>query len=71
MADTFKIYHVRVKEVHIQVVEIEAEDEEDARRKVAGGDGLYLSDTNPEDYILEYDHTLDPDTWEVKEVTDG
>jgi hypothetical protein len=52
-------YLVSVREVHIQMVEVEAESPEDAKEKVAEGEGRYL------DNALEYSHSLEPDTWTV------
>jgi len=53
-------YIVNVREVHTQMVEIEAKDENDAKQNVREGKGTYLDDT------LEYSHTLDPDGWTVE-----
>ena len=53
-------YIVNVREVHIQMVEIEAATEEEALDKVRGGEGNYIDP-------LEYSHTLDSDHWTVDE----
>lgn len=55
-------YFVYVREVHVQTVEVEAKDEDEAIDKVKDGEGEYLDDA------LEYSHCLDADTWTVEEV---
>lgn len=55
------IYVVKIQEVHLQSVTIEATSIEDARRKVADGEGDFV------DGSLTYSHTLDPDTWTIEE----
>lgn len=52
---------VNIREVHTQMVEVEAEDKKDAKIKVAQGEGTYLDNT------LEYSHTLNKSTWTVDE----
>jgi hypothetical protein len=56
-----KKYTVAVREVHIQLVEVEAESASEAKIRVAKGEGDFL------DNSLEYSHSLDPDTWTVDE----
>ncbi len=51
---------VTIKEVHEQIVEIEADNEQQAVEQVAEGEGDYRDDT-------EYMYTLDPDEWTVEE----
>jgi hypothetical protein len=53
-------YIVKVPEVHIQEVEIEADTAEEALDLVLGGDGELVGD-------VQYDSTLDPHEkrWEV------
>ncbi len=46
---------VKMKEVHTQVVEIEADTEKQALDRVEEGEGEYGE--------LEYDHTLDTSEW--------
>ncbi len=55
-------YIVCVREVHIQMVEVEADSEESAKKAVQDGGGDFL------DNALEYSHTLDPETWTVEEA---
>lgn len=57
-----KKYHVLVREIWIQKVEIEAENAGEAIEKVADGDGEYL------DNALEYADTMASDTWTAEEV---
>jgi len=54
---------VEVREVWVQPVEIEAETEEEAIKRVADAEGDW-------DGQAEYSHTLDPETWTIhkKEV---
>lgn len=58
-----KTFHVYVREVHIQTVEVEAEDSEGAIESVANGEGNYLCGG------LEYSHVLEDETWTVEEKT--
>lgn len=57
-----KTFIVNVREVHVQMVQIEADSAEEASNKVEGGEGVYPDDK------LEYSHTLDKSTWTVDEV---
>lgn len=57
-----KEYIVNVREVHIQMVSVEAESPEEAILIVAGGGGEYLDDS------LEYSHALDREYWTVDEM---
>lgn len=54
-------YLVIVKEVHLQKVEVEAKSVDKAIEAVREGEGNFLDG-------LEYQETLDPDTWEVEEL---
>lgn len=56
-------YMVGVKEMHIQYIEVEAQDMDDAVEKARQGDG-----TEKE---IEYSCTLDSDDWTVNEVKKG
>jgi hypothetical protein len=56
-------YIVNVREVHIQMVEVEAQNKNEAKQKVKEGEGEYL------DNSLGYSHALDSDTWTVDEST--
>lgn len=56
-----KKFIVDVREVHVQSVEVEAADSQDALERVKEGEGTYL------DGALEYSHTLDSDTWKARE----
>lgn len=58
-----KKYYVSVKEVWSQIVEVEAESEDEAIEKVEMGDGNYLEGDND----LEYSYTLESDAWGVYE----
>ena len=61
-----KAFIVGVREVHVQPYRVMAETPEEAVRLVTGGDGDIL------DADFEYSHSLDTDTWTVKEeVNDG
>ena len=54
-------YIVKVKEVHVVEVEVEAESPAEARSKVA-------EKLHDEDYMeneLVYSHTLEPEEWDV------
>jgi len=53
-----RVFIVGLREVRIQPYWVLAETHEEAVRLVADGDGD----------ILEYSHSLDPDTWTVEEV---
>jgi len=55
-------YIVTIREVHTQMVEVEADCQESAVRAVQEGEGTYLDNT------LEYSHSLAPDTWTVEEA---
>jgi len=55
-------YTVTVREVHTQMVQVDAVDPDDAKAVVRSGGGEYLDNT------LEYSHTLDCDTWTVEQV---
>lgn len=50
-------FHVKVPEVWIQTVEVEADSRDEAIRRVLGGDGTYLDNT------LEYSHTMAQADW--------
>ena len=52
---------VNVREVYTQMVLVEADNTDEAKTKVAKGDGTYLDNT------LEYSHTLDQALWTVDE----
>lgn len=56
-----KRYIVSRREVHIQMVSVEAESKEEAIEKVAEGEGEMMDNT------LEYSHSLDPEYWTVEE----
>lgn len=58
-----KEFIVLVREVWVQPVKIKALNKEEAREKVADGDGTSIKGE------LEYSHTQDPDTWSIKEKT--
>lgn len=53
-------YTVSVREVHIQLVDIEADNEQDAIERVKQGEGRTW------DAGLEYSRTLPTDTWTVE-----
>ena len=53
---------VTVREVHTQMVQVDAVDPDAAKAVVCSGGGEYLDNT------LEYSHTLDCDTWTVQQV---
>ena len=55
-------YLVTVREVHTQMVRVDAVDPEAAKAVVRDGGGEYLDGT------LEYSHTLDCDTWTVEPI---
>jgi hypothetical protein len=57
--EAMETFIVFVREVHIQPVTIEADTPEDAIQRVADGQGHADYD------MLEYSHTLDPETWTV------
>jgi hypothetical protein len=57
-------FHVMIREVHVQTVEVEAESEQKAIEKVQEGEGEYLEDS------LEYSHTLEPDCWTVEKISE-
>jgi len=52
-------YIVNVREVWTQMVEVEAENEKQAKRKVSMHQGQEIEDT------LEYSHTLGSEYWTV------
>ena len=54
-----KTYIVGIREVHVNLVEVEAESPEEATAAAADGAGDYLD--------LEFSHTLDTDEWTVEE----
>lgn len=56
-------YLVVIREVHKQEVLIEADSPEEAMAKVQEGEG--------ENGELDYDYTLEPDTWDVEENPKG
>jgi hypothetical protein len=58
-----KNYIVRMWEVYVQTVAIEANSEEEAIEKVVEGEGEYINNS------LEYSHALDSDLWTVEERT--
>ena len=53
-------YHVGIREVHINTVEVEADTPEEAKKKAR--------ESQADSILLEYSHTLDPDTWSVSKV---
>ena len=57
-------YLINVREVHTQMVQIEAESKEEAIQLVKEGSmkAIYLDGT------LEFSHTLGTDTWTIEEV---
>jgi len=65
-------YIVKMKEVWIQEVEIEADNAEEAVDLVADGQGDFVGlakgEKIPEREGFEFSHTLDRDDWEVKEA---
>lgn len=56
-----KTYSVGVREVYIHYVEVQAENEEEARIKA---EELYETEEQP---IGEYDYTLGWDHWDIQE----
>ena len=56
-----RTYIVEKREVWVQMVEIEARDEEEAKLRVSRGEGLVIDET------LEYSHDLATDSWTVEE----
>ena len=52
---------VAIREVHVQLVEVDAASREDAITKVAAGGGTEIDDTQ------EFSHRLPPDTWTAYE----
>ena len=56
-------FHVLVREVHVSTMEIEADNPEDAIKKIKDGEG--------EQAICEYSHTLDSETWSVDDAEGG
>jgi len=62
-------FQVKVKEVHTQIIEVEAESEQDAQAKAEEvlSTGVNQDGTDlPEELI--YDHTLARDEWDVWEA---
>jgi hypothetical protein len=55
-------YIITVREVHTQIVQVDAANAVAAMEAVRDGGGQYLDNT------LEYSHTLDPDTWTVEQI---
>ena len=51
-------FHVKVPQLYISTMEIEAENEEDALDKVLEADG--------EEVLLEFSHSIMGDEWEVE-----
>jgi len=56
-----KLFTVTVKEIHNQFVDVRADNEEDAIRRVADGEGIYSGET-------EYVRNMDRETWDVLEI---
>ena len=54
-------FHVHMREVFVQTVEIQAKDSKEAIDKVRDGDGEYLNEP-------EYSRTMGHDTWSVEEI---
>lgn len=54
-----KVFYVTVKEIHDSIHEVEATSKEEAILLVKDGAGTEVN--------LEYNHTLDPETWSVDE----
>ena len=54
-------YIVRVREVWVQDVRVEADSPEEAKDEAAVAGGIYLDNT------LVYSHSLESDTWTVEE----
>lgn len=53
-------YHIGVREVHIAIMEINADSKEEAIISIQEGNG--------EEVSLEYSHTLDSNLWTVEEA---
>lgn len=53
-------YIVEVREVRISAREVEADSAQEARESVENGEG--------DEIWVEYETTLDPDTWKVREA---
>lgn len=62
---TKKKFEVRVFEVHSYTVEVEADDQYDAKAKV---NDMLCKDTLPEKPVVEFSHTMDTEHWDVGEV---
>jgi len=60
-----KKYAVYIREIHVQLVYVDAESTEDAIVRIRGGEGDYV------DNSLEYSSTCDPSTWEVEVYGDA
>ena len=56
-----KDFIVNVRETWVQPVKVQAQTKKEALEKVVEGEGEYLEES------LEYSHTNDTDTWDVKE----
>ena len=56
-----KLFTVTIKEVHRQLVSVQAEDMIDAILRVQDGEGVYINGT-------EYVDTLSVDRWDVEEA---
>jgi len=54
-------FHVNVPQVYISTMEVEAEDEDDARDKVVHGEG--------EEVNLSFSHSILGDDWEVEDAS--
>ena len=60
MGEHEKTFLVAVREVHVQQVRVKANDAEDAKARVAKGEGDQVEGS------LEYSHTLGAHTWTVE-----
>lgn len=59
-------YQVKIKEVHTQIIDVEAENEQDARNKAEEALIIGVDQNNyaiPLD--MDYAYTLDKDEWDV------
>ena len=56
-----KLFTVTIKEVHRQIVSVQAKDKIDAILRVQNGEGVYINGT-------EYLDTLSVDRWDVEEA---
>ncbi len=57
-----KNYIVKIKEVHNSYVMVKANNGEEALKAVEEGNG--------EEFDLQYDYTLDPETWSIEDYFD-